>query len=143
MNLEIVDSSRIIREEAILDRIIIVLIQILMLSEIQTSLLTEETKKAIIIKTKNRTMMMMAVIHILSLSSRLRIQLLLRNRVTSSTEIMMSRRKSQSQRNKNRKSSSLFMRTRETTRMLLIMEAEMKIAESATLVAVNLLRRHL
>ena len=128
MNLEIVDSSRIIREEAILDRIIIVLIQILKLSEIQTSLLTEETKKAIIIKTKNRTMMMMAVIHILSLSSRLRIQLLLRNRVTSSTEIMMSRRKSQSQRNKNRKSSSLFMRTRETTRMLLIMEAEMKIA---------------
>jgi len=128
MNLEIVDSSRIIREEAILDRIIIVLIQILMLSEIQTSLLTEETKKAIIIKTKNRTMMMMAVIHILSLSSRLRIQLLLRNRATSSTEIMMSRRKSQSQRNKNRKSSSLFMRTRETTRMLLIMEAEMKIA---------------
>jgi hypothetical protein len=143
MNLEIVDSSRIIREEAILDRIIIVLIQILKLSEIQTSLLTEETKKAIIIKTKNRTMMMMAVIHILSLSSRLRIQLLLRNRVTSSTEIMMSRRKSQSQRNKNRKSSSLFMRTRETTKMLLKMVAEMKIALSATLVAVNLLRRHL
>jgi hypothetical protein len=141
MNLEIVDSSRIIREEAILDRIIIVLIQILMLSEIQTSLLTEETKKAIIIKTKNRTMMMMAVIHILSLSSRLRIQLLLRNRVTSSTEIMMSRRKSQSQRNKNRKSSSLFMRTRETTRMLLKMGVEMKTASSATLVVANLLKK--
>ena len=143
MNLEIVDSSRIIREEAILDRTIIVLIQILMLSEIQTSLLMEETKKAIIIKTKNRTMMMMAVIHIQSQSNRLRIQLLLRNRVTSSTEIMMSRRKSQSQRSKNRKSSWLFMRTREMTRMLLIMAAEMTTVLSATLVGANLLRRHL
>ena len=142
MNLEIVDSSRIIREEAILDRTIIVLIRILMLSEIQIYLLTEETKKAIIIKTKNRTMKMMAVIHIQSLSNRLRIQLLLRNRVTSSTEIMMNRRKSQFQRSKNRKSSWLFMRTREMTRMLLIMAVQMKTVLSATLVGANSLRRH-
>jgi hypothetical protein len=141
MNLEIVDSSRIIREEAILDRTIIVLIRILTLSEIQTSLLTEETKKAIIIKTKNRTTIMMAVIHIQSRSNRLRIQLLLRNRVTSSTEIMMNRRKSQFQRSKNRKSSWLFTRTQEMTRMLLIMAVQMKTVLSVTLVAANSLRR--
>lgn len=141
MNLEIVDSSRITKEEAILARITIVLIQILMLSEIQTSLHMEETKKAIIIKTKNRTMMKMVVILIQSKSNSLRTQLLLRNRATSSTEIMMSKKKSLFQRNKNRKSSSLFMRTLETTRMLSTMAVEMKIALSAILVAANLQRR--
>jgi hypothetical protein len=128
MNLEIVDSSRITKEEAILARITIVLIQILMLSEIQTSLHMEETKKAIIIKTKNKTMMKMVVILIRSQSNSLRTQLLLRNRATSSTETMMSKKKSLFQRNKNRKSSFLFMRTLETTRMLSTMAVEMKIA---------------
>jgi uncharacterized protein with PIN domain len=128
MNLEIVDSSRITKEEAILARITIVLIQILMLSEIQTSLHMEETKKAIIIKTKNKTMMKMVVILIRSQSNSLRTQLLLRNRATSSTEIMMSKKKSLFQRSKNRKSSFLFMRTLETTRMLSTMAVEMKIA---------------
>ena len=144
MNQEIADSSRIIREEVILDNlegIIIVLIQILMLSEIQASLRTEETKKAIIIKTKNWTMMTMVGIHIQSQSNRPRIQLLLRNRATSNTEIMMNRRKSQYQRNKNRKSYFLCMRMRETTRMPLKMGVEMKIASSATLVAANLLKK--
>lgn len=141
MNLEIVDSSRITKEEAILARITIVLIQILMLSEIQTFLHMEETKKAIIIKTKNRTMMKMVVILIQSQSNSLRTQLLLRNRATSSTEIMMSKKKSLFQRNKNRKSSFLFMRTLETTRMLSTMAVEMKIALSAILVAANLQRR--
>jgi hypothetical protein len=128
MNLEIVDSSRITKEEATLARITIVLIQILMLSEIQTSLHMEETKKAIIIKTKNKTMMKMVVILIQSQSNSLRTQLLLRNRATSSTETMMSKKKSLFQRNKNRKSSFLFMRTLETTRMLSTMAVEMKIA---------------
>lgn len=128
MNLEIVDSSRITKEEATLARITIVLIQILMLSEIQTSLHMEETKKAIIIKTKNKTMMKMVVILIRSQSNSLRTQLLLRNRATSSTETMMSKKKSLFQRNKNRKSSFLFMRTLETTRMLSTMAVEMKIA---------------
>lgn len=141
MNLEIVDSSRITREEAILARITIVLIQILMLSEIQTSLHMEETKKAIIIKTKNKTMMKMVVILIQSQSNSLRTQLLLRNRATSSTETMMSKKKSLFQRNKNRKNSFLFMRTLEMTRMLSIMVVEMKIALSAILVAANLQRR--
>jgi uncharacterized protein with PIN domain len=141
MNLEIVDSSRITKEEATLVRITIVLIQILMLSEIQTSLHMEETKKAIIIKTKNKTMMKMVVILIRSQSNSLRTQLLLRNRATSSTEIMMSKKKSLFQRNKNRKSSFLFMRTLETTRMLSTMAVEMKIALSAILVAANLQRR--
>jgi hypothetical protein len=134
--MSLVDSSRITREAAI------GLIRILRRSEIQTSLHMEETKKAIIIKTKNRTMKMMAVIHILSPSNRLRIQLLLRNRVTSSTEIMMSKKKSRSQRSKNRKNSSLSMRMRETTRMPLITAGAMTSALSATLVAANLLRRH-
>jgi hypothetical protein len=141
MNLEIVDSSRITKEEAILARITIVLIQILMLSEIQTSLHMEETKKAIIIKTKNKTMMKMVVILIRSQSNSLRTQLLLRNRATSSTETMMSKKKSLFQRSKNRKSSFLFMRTLETTRMLSTMAVEMKIALSAILVAANLQRR--
>ena len=144
MNQEIADSSRIIREEVILDNlegIIIVLILILMLSEIQASLRTEETKKAIIIKTKNWTMMTMVGIHIQSQSNRPRIQLLLRNRATSNTEIMMNRRKSQYQRNKNRKSYFLCMRMRETTRMPLKMGVEMKTASSATLVAANLLKK--
>jgi uncharacterized protein with PIN domain len=141
MNLEIVDSSRITKEGATLARITIVLIQILMLSEIQTSLHMEETKKAIIIKTKNKTMMKMVVILIRSQSNSLRTQLLLRNRATSSTEIMMSKKKSLFQRNKNRKSSFLFMRTLETTRMLSTMAVEMKIALSAILVAANLQRR--
>jgi hypothetical protein len=141
MNLEIVDSSRITKEGATLARITIVLIQILMLSEIQTSLHMEETKKAIIIKTKNKTMMKMVVILIRSQSNSLRTQLLLRNRATSSTETMMSKKKSLFQRNKNRKSSFLFMRTLETTRMLSTMAVEMKIALSAILVAANLQRR--
>jgi uncharacterized protein with PIN domain len=141
MNLEIVDSSRITKEEATLAKITIVLIQILMLSEIQTSLHMEETKKAIIIKTKNKTMMKTVVILIRSQSNSLRTQLLLRNRATSSTEIMMSKKKSLFQRNKNRKSSFLFMRTLETTRMLSTMAVEMKIALSAILVAANLQRR--
>jgi hypothetical protein len=141
MNLEIVDSSRITKEEEILARITIVLIQILMLSEIQTSLHMEETKKAIIIKTKNKSMMKMVVILIQSQSNSLRTQLLLRNRATSSTEIMMSKKKSLFQRNKSRKSSFLFMRTLETTRMLSTMAVEMKIALSAILAAANLQRR--
>ena len=124
--LEVVDLSRITREEGRvtldhMEAITIDLIQILKLSEIQASLRTEETKKAIIIKTKNKTTRTMAAIHIRSLSSSQRIQLLLRNRATSSTEIMMSRRKNQCQRSRNRKSSSLCMRMLEMIRMPLIM----------------------
>lgn len=113
--------SRITREEAAtldhMEEITIALILILMLSEIQASLLMEETKRAIIIKTKNRTMMTMVDILIQSLSSSLRIQLLQRNRVTSSTEIMMNRRKSLFLRSKNKRSYFLSMKMRETTRM--------------------------
>ena len=147
--LEVVDLSRIIREEdrAKLDHmeaITIDLIQILKLSEIQASLRTEETKKAIIIKTKNKTTRTMAAILIQSLSSSQRIQLLLRNRATSSTEIMMSRRKNQCLRSRNRKSSCLCMRMLEMIRMPLIMEELGMMKESsATLAVVNLLRRHL
>lgn len=145
------DSNRTTKEVEtipLLMAAIIASIQTLILWEIQIFLHTVlETKRVTTIRRMNKTMKKMAATLTQSQSNKRKIQLLLRNRPTTSEgeegRTTTSKRKSQFRRSKSKRSSFLCMRMRVLmTRMLtVVMAAAMRTALSATLVDENSPRR--